>query len=202
MNTINFTPSGAPAISLPPPHSPTADSPALDDMASQFDNLMNSAATAMSATPTAPSSALQSKLDGIQEASNAVINPSNDPAKNMENMIALRSQFRELQSDPEFQQLLAANPDRAADVNHAADKLFTAEALGDRAVAMEFAVSINVLVKGQPNIPDNPELLNQINEAMNRVKNNPGDKAALMNLQILMAQLSGNGSGAPAPAAS
>jgi hypothetical protein len=36
---------------------------------------------------------------------------------------------------------------------------------------------------------------------MNRIKNNPGDISAIMDLQILMAQLNGKGSGAPATAA-
>jgi seryl-tRNA synthetase len=157
MNSINFNPSGAPATGLPTAHSQSTDSQALDALENEFTSLMNSAAPAPAAAATAPSSALQTKLDSFEEALNAVINPSNDLAKKLENIVDLRSQFQEMQNDPEFKQLMAENPDRAADMNRAAERLFAPEGLGDRALAMEFAVSWNVLVKGEPKFPNNPE---------------------------------------------
>lgn len=201
MNSINLNPSSSPATGLPTPHTQTNDSPELDALGNEFANLMNSSAPAPAASAFVPSSALQTKLDKFEEAMNDVINPSNDRAKNIENMVELRSKFEELKNDPEIKQRMADNPDRAEDLNRAAERLFSPESLGDRAVAMEFVVSWTALVKGEPKLPDNPEILKQIDEAMNRVKDRPGDKAALMELEILMAQLNGKGSGAPAPAA-
>ena len=201
MNSINLNPSGSPATGLPTPHTQTNDSPELDALGNEFANLMNSSAPAPAAAEFVPSSALQTKLDKFEEAMNDVINPSNDPAKNIENMVELRSKFEELKNDPEIKQRMADNPDRAVDLNRAAERLFSPERLGDLAAAMEFVVSWTALVKGEPKLPDNSEILKQIDEAMNRVKNNPSDKAALMELEILMAQLNGKGSGAPAPAA-
>jgi len=201
MNSINLNPSSSPATGLPTPHTQTNDSPELDALGNEFANLMNSSAPAPAAAEFVPSSALQTKLDKFEEAMNDVINPSNDPAKNIENMVELRSKFEELKNDPEIKQRMADNPDRAEDLNRAAERLFSPERLGDLAAAMEFVVSWTALVKGEPKLPDNPEILKQIDEAMNRVKDRPGDKAALMELEILMAQLNGKGSGAPAPAA-
>jgi hypothetical protein len=201
MNSINLNPANAPAAGLPTAHTQTNDSPELDALGNEFTNLMNSAAPAPAAAASVPSSALQSKLDKFGDALNDVINPSNDPVKNVKNMIEFRSQFHEMQNDPEFKQRMADNPDRAADVSSAAARLFAPEGLRNRPLAIQFAISWNALLKGEPKLSDNPELLNQINEAMNRIENNPGDSSAVMDLQILISQLNSKDSGAPSPTA-
>ena len=148
MNTVNLNIS-APSSGLPSSTLQTTNSPETDASAEAFAAMVNSAASG--GTP-------QSKVDQFQKALDNLLDPSTDPATKKS---ILSDRYQEMLNDPEFKQLMADNPDRAADLNRAAERIFQIQ-IGDPAAVLEFKVSLNALVYGEPKLPDDPQLLGGI----------------------------------------
>ena len=180
MNTVNLNIS-APSSGLPSSTLQTTNSPETDASAEAFAAMMNSAA---------PGGTPQSKVDQFQKTLHNLLDPSTDPATKKSILSDLDTRYQEMLNDPEFKQLMADNPDRAADLNRAAERIFQTQ-IGDPVAVMEFQVALNALVYGEPKLPDDPQLLGELREALDNLHNNPQDPVALINLQMVMARLTG-----------
>jgi len=180
MNTVNLNIS-APSSGLPSSTLQTTNSPETDASAEAFAAMMNSAA---------PGGTTQSKIGRFHEAMSELLNPNVDPVIKKGILADLHSEYREMLNDPEFKQLMADNPDRAANLNRAAERFFNVQT-GDPVAVMEFELALNALVYGEPKLPDDPQLLGELREALDNFKNNPGDPVAVINLQMVMARLNG-----------
>lgn len=180
MNTVNLNIS-APSSGLPSSTLQTTNSPETDASAEAFAAMMNSAA---------PGGTTQSKIVRFHEAMSELLNPNVDPVIKKGILADLHSEYQEMLNDPEFKQLMADNPDRAANLNRAAERFFN-DQTGDPVAVMKFELALNTLVYGEPKLPDDPKLLGELREALDNFKNNPGDPVAVINLQMVMARLNG-----------
>lgn len=180
MNTVNLNIS-VPSSGLPSSTLQTTNSPETDASAEAFAAMMNSAA---------PGGTPQSKVDQFQKALHNLLDPSTDPATKKSILSDLDTRYQEMLNDPEFKQLMADNPDRAANLNRAAERFFNVQT-GDPVAVMEFEIALNALVYGEPKLPDDPQLLGELREALDNLRNNPQDPVALINLQMVMARLNG-----------
>ena len=190
MNTINPNTFSAPTSGLPDATPQTTNSPQdLDALGEEFTNMMNSTAPAPAAGA-ALGSTPQSKVVQFQEHSNILLDPNIDPATKKSILSDLQSEFQEILKDPGINQLMAENPDRAADLNRAAERIFQTQ-IGDPVAVMEFKVALNAVVYGEPKLHDDPQLLGELREALDNLHNNPQDPVALINLQMVMARLTG-----------